>query len=362
MTPENQLALSFYKEIAVISKDHDVHLVQHVESGEIYIKKHASIECFPVYDTLQKSAFPSVPEIIELIPDADSLTIIEEYIHGKNLEQVLEQRLFSEKETAHIIIDLCKILKPFHDHFPKIIHRDIKPSNLILEKHGHLYLIDFDAAKTYNPNKTKDTVLMGTVDYAAPEQYGFLQSDQRTDIYSIGILMNKMLTGSLPSETLAAGRLGKIIQSCTALNPDDRYASCDQLAQALRNSVAPPAAAVPVNTINTTNAAAASAPRKKTPLQHILVFLAGVLLTASAIQTEFTNEGNQPYTGYSLWINRIGFSISLLLCLLYYTNYFNLRNTFPWKKKASGRADAGRLALGGFLCLLIPVFFVVLLE
>lgn len=364
MTPENQLTLSFYKEIAVISKEHDVHLVQHVETGEIYIKKHASIECFPVYDTLQKSAFPSVPEIIELIPDADSLTIIEEYIHGKNLEQILEQRLFSEKETAHIIIDLCNILKPFHDHFPKIIHRDIKPSNLILEKHGHLYLIDFDAAKTYNPNKTKDTVLMGTVDYAAPEQYGFLQSDQRTDIYSIGILMNKMLTGSLPSETLAAGRLGKIIQTCTALNPDDRYASCDQLAQALKNSVAPPAAAVPVNTVNIANAAAAPGPvpKKKTPLQHILVFLAGVLFVSISMTSDFTNAENQPYTGYSLWVNRIGSAIALLFCLIYYANYFNLRNTFPWKKKSSGLANIGRLALGGFLCLLIPVFFVVLLE
>ena len=359
MTPENQLTLSFYKEIAVISKEHDVHLVQHVETGEIYIKKHASIECFPVYDTLQKSAFPSVPEIIELIPDADSLTIIEEYIHGKNLEQILEKRLFSEEETAHIIIDLCKILKPFHDHFPKIIHRDIKPSNLILEKHGHLYLIDFDAAKTYNPNKTKDTVLMGTVDYAAPEQYGFLQSDQRTDIYSIGILMNKMLTGSLPSETLAAGRLGKIIQTCTALNPDDRYASCDQLAQALKNSIVPPAAAVPVNT---SNAAVEPAPKKKTPLQHSLVFLTGVFFTYVSMTTEFTQENNQPFTGYSLWVNRIGSAIALLLCLIYYTNYFNLRNRYPWKKKSSGIREAGRLLLGGFLCFLIPVVFVLFLE
>ena len=72
------------------------------------------------------------------------------------------------------------------------------------------------------------------------------------------------------SETLAAGRLGKIIQTCTALNPDDRYASCNQLAQALKNSIVPPAAAVPVNT---SNAAVEPAPKKKTPLQHSLVFL-----------------------------------------------------------------------------------------
>ena len=198
-----------------------------------------------------------------------------------------------------------------------------------MEKHGHLYLIDFDAAKTYNPNKTKDTVLMGTVDYAAPEQYGFLQSDQRTDIYSIGILMNKMLTGSLPSETLAAGRLGKIIQTCTALN----------------NSIVPPAAAVPVNT---SNAAVEPAPKKKTPLQHSLVFLTGVFFTYVSMTTEFTQENNQPFTGYSLWVNRIGSAIALLLCLIYYTNYFNLRNRYPWKKKSSGIREAGRLLLGGF--------------
>ncbi len=360
MTPENQLRLSFYKEIAVISKEHDVHLVQHVESGEIYIKKHASIECFPVYDTLQKLAFPSVPEILELIPDTDSLTIIEEYIHGKSLEQIMEQRLFSEKETAHIILDLCEILKPFHNHSPKIIHRDIKPSNLILEKHGHLCLIDFDAAKTYNPNKTKDTVLMGTVDYAAPEQYGFLQSDQRTDIYSIGILMNKMLTGELPADSLASGPLGKIIETCVALNPDDRFANCDQLAMAIKRYITPHAAATPVNA--ETADSAPPAPKKKTLLQHVLIFLAGALLVASSMTTEFTNSDGQLYTGNALWLNRIGFSIALSLCVVYYANYFNLRNTFPWKKKSSGLANFGRLALGGFICFVIPVFFVGFFE
>ena len=168
-----------------------------------------------------------------------------------------------------------------------------------------------------------------------------------------------MLTGSLPSETLAAGRLGKIIQTCTALNPDDRYASCDQLAQALKNSIVPPAAAVPVNT---SNAAVEPAPKKKTPLQHSLVFLTGVFFTYVSMTTEFTQENNQPFTGYSLWVNRIGSAIALLLCLIYYTNYFNLRNRYPWKKKSSGIREAGRLLLGGFLCFLIPVVFVLFLE
>ena len=120
-------------------------------------------------------------------------------------------------------MDLCQILKPLHEYDPPIIHRDIKPSNLILDSQNHLFLIDFDASKNYNPDKSRDTVLMGTEDYAAPEQYGFLQSSERTDIFSVGVLANKMLTGVLPSESRPVGPFQSIISKCLSIDPQDRY-------------------------------------------------------------------------------------------------------------------------------------------
>jgi len=363
MSPENELILSFYKEAAYIDQAHQVSLVQHVETGEFFVKKIVSIDCLPVCTAIKENSFPSVPQIIQLIDDSPRLIIIEEYIHGKNLEKILAERLFSEKETVHIILKLCEILMPLHQHVPAIIHRDIKPSNLILEKHGNLYLIDFDASKAYDPDKKRDTVLMGTTDYAAPEQYGFQQSDQRTDIYSIGVLMNKMLTGRLPSESMAGGILGEVIRTCTALDPDNRFPSCRHLSDALKKAYAPKEF---VSTSSHKNSAPAPmpvpVPKKKKLWQHILLFLTAAVFTAACLDTDFTNENNIPYTGYSLWVNRIGFAASILLTMVYFSGYFNLRNRFPWKKKSSGIHEILRLALGGFICFCIPVLFVVFLE
>lgn len=350
MIPENELILSFYRETAYIDQAHQVSLVQHIETGEFFVKKIISTDCLPVCKAIKENDFPSVPQIVELIDDGSRLIVIEEYIHGKNLEKILSERLFSKEETVDIILKLCKILEPMHQHVPAIIHRDIKPSNLILDKHGNLYLIDFDASKAYDPGKKRDTVLMGTTDYAAPEQYGFQQSDQRTDIYSIGVLMNKMLTGRLPSENMATGVLGEIIAACTALDPVNRYPSCRHLSDALKKAFAPKVSP------------SAPSQKRKKPWQHILLFLTAALFTAACMTTDVTDGNNIPYTSYSLWVNRIGMAASILLTMLYFSGYFNLRNRLPWKKRSTDISELFRLALGGFIFFSVPILFVVFLE
>lgn len=74
---------------------------------------------------------------------------------------------------------------------------------------------------------------MGTVGYASPEQLGVAQSDARTDIYAVGVLLNVMITGKHPSEKLAKGKAGRIVRKCTNVNPDERYQSAKKLALAL---------------------------------------------------------------------------------------------------------------------------------
>jgi serine/threonine protein kinase len=102
----------------------------------------------------------------------------------------------------------------------------------MIAKDGRVFLIDLNAARKIS-NASKDTVVMGTVGYASPEQLGITQSDERTDIYATGVLLNVMLTGKHPSEKLATKKGGRIVRKCTDISPKKRYQSADKLYKAL---------------------------------------------------------------------------------------------------------------------------------
>ena len=183
MTLEQEYTLSFYREITEINRTHRVSLVQHTETQQLFVKKVLTYYHPDVLSRLRSHPVPGVPKIHELIQDGDTLIVIEDYIHGETVAQLLERRgTLSEEESISIIRQLCGILRPLHAASPPIVHRDIKPSNLILSQDGTLYLIDFNAAKTSQQSASRDTDLIGTHGYAAPEQYGFAPSGPGTDI------------------------------------------------------------------------------------------------------------------------------------------------------------------------------------
>ena len=95
-------------------------------------------------------------------------------------------------------------------------------------------LIDFNASKKFDSGKNYDTCLMGTAEYAAPEQFGFSQSDARTDIYALGILLNILITGCFPKDVLCSGSAARVVTKCTQMDPARRYSSVLQLKSALR--------------------------------------------------------------------------------------------------------------------------------
>lgn len=239
MTLEEQCRLSFYKEIAGLGNHENVKLVQHIETQRIYVKKIQSVYNKEIYELLRKLHSRHVPEIIECVEENDRLILIEEYIQGESLaEHIQYHGLYDEEEAAKIFVTLCDILNLFHHFQPPIIHRDLKPENVIMTDDGVLKLVDFNTAKRVIAGKSQDTVLIGTREYAAPEQYGFAQSDARTDIYSMGVMLNYLLTGHYPKEKLyqaeeqstgrsisaASGRLfTEIIRKCTEFSPDMRY-------------------------------------------------------------------------------------------------------------------------------------------
>lgn len=136
-----------------------------------------------------------------------------------------------------IICRLCDILSQLHSFDPPIIHRDIKPMNVMISNDEVVKLIDFDAARENVVGEVEDTYLMGTKEFAAPEQYGFGQSDARTDIYALGIMLNVMLTGEVPKNRIYGNdskTLTKIIKKCIMLEPDKRYKNVNELKRNLQ--------------------------------------------------------------------------------------------------------------------------------
>lgn len=175
-----------------------------------------------VYEKMQKIHCSNLPAI-EYIKETDGFAIIvEEYIQGDTLDYLLEHKPLQEEYAIRILRQVCQGLR--YLHAAGAVHRDIKPENIIL-RGDEAVLIDFDASRICKPTHTADTQIMGTTGYAAPEQYGLAQTDSRTDIYALGVLLNVMLTRQHPATILAEGPLRQVIETCTATNVDQRYGS-----------------------------------------------------------------------------------------------------------------------------------------
>lgn len=174
-----------------------------------------------VYQTLQELSQPCLPTVYELSVDGETTTVVEEFIEG----QTVGSAKLSEKQCRGIVRELCDVLAFLHGK--GIIHRDIKPSNILLAGDGHIRLIDFDAARMPRKDSEQDTMLLGTRGYAPPEQYGFAQTDERADIYALGVTMKQLL-----GEKADKPGYRKILSRCTNLDPDKRYQSARQVARA----------------------------------------------------------------------------------------------------------------------------------
>ena len=185
---------------------------------------------------------PNLPTIVDVIERKDALLIVMDYIEGRSLEDIVqEQGPLDEKSVIRWAKQLCDVLHYLHTRTPPIIYRDMKPSNVMLKPDGNVVLIDFGAAREYKPQNLKDTVLLGTRGYAAPEQYrSDGQSDGRTDIYSLGITVFRLLTGENP-ESLCPIRkfrpdisvgIENIVIKCTKTLKQERYQSARELFEA----------------------------------------------------------------------------------------------------------------------------------
>lgn len=184
-----------------------------------------------VYKFLSKISFSNLPAIYEVSESDGNVIVLEEFISGITVADVLLDGLYDERGVKHIVKEICNALTILHSY--GIVHRDIKPENIMITSEGTIKLIDFDVARLFKNGQSKDTKIMGTTGYAAPEQFGLAQSDERTDIFAIGVLMNVMLTGEHPSKKLYKGRLTKTIEKCIQLDPQKRYPTVEELKKSL---------------------------------------------------------------------------------------------------------------------------------
>jgi serine/threonine protein kinase len=177
-----------------------------------------------------------LPKFEPQIKNGSSVFTLRVYTEGVSLEEYLENYPdVSEELTVHIIKELCDILEVLHSQPTPIIHRDITPSNVIIDPRDHsVTLIDFGASRKYCKESDCDTVAVATRGFAAPEQFGFAQTDARTDIYSLGIMLRYMLTGTIEQRRLISNRaLEMIVTKCNALDPKNRFQSAGDLRKAL---------------------------------------------------------------------------------------------------------------------------------
>ena len=182
------------------------------------------------YEELYSINCANLPLIYDVITLDDGQIVLEEFIEGVTIADVMESGKYRYMGTRKVLRSVCHALTVLHER--GIVHRDVKPENVMISKDGRVVLIDFNAARKIS-SASKDTVIMGTVGYASPEQLGVAQSDARTDIYALGVLLNVMITGKHPSEKLAKGKAGRIVRKCTSVNPDERYQSAEKLAHVL---------------------------------------------------------------------------------------------------------------------------------
>lgn len=230
MTLEEESRLSFYRELTVLDEKKNIVLVQDIRNSELCVKKTLDIYSRDVYEQLASVRIEGVPAVKECVADDGKLIVVEEYVQGRSLKQVLdEQGLLNEEQAYDIAVQLADILVRLHQLEPAIVHRDIKPSNIIIQKNGHVNLIDFNAARHVNADKNEDTRMLGTVYFAAPEQFGFGQSDERTDIYGLGATINYIMTGDKPGAGIAECRFSDILKKCLMVDAKDRYQSAEEL-------------------------------------------------------------------------------------------------------------------------------------
>lgn len=213
-------------------KQSKIYLYKHNNSGKQLIERISSNRNDEVFRILKNKEIKNLLKVYDVCTDDNGLIVLEEYIEGKSLLQIIENGPLPIKTACRYAYNICNALNGLHSL--GIVHRDIKPSNIIVNKNNEAVLIDLGIARLVSSNGEKDTQELGTVGYAAPEQFGLSQTGKSTDIYSLGILLNIMITGVHPAIDVAKGPVKRIINKSISTQISKRYSDAKNMQRDLR--------------------------------------------------------------------------------------------------------------------------------
>lgn len=190
-----------------------------------------------------------IPRVVDYFISGGRGYLVMERIEGLTLEEIAlnNKKPLDEKEVLTWALQICETLKYLHSHEPPIIFRDLKPSNIMLTIEERVVLIDFGIARVYSPEKSHDTVALGTPGYSPPEQYGKSQTTPASDLYSLGTTMFFLLTQAdmahfnfrfppvREKNPEVSPQLERVLVKCLDLTPRERYQEAKELAGELQN-------------------------------------------------------------------------------------------------------------------------------
>jgi serine/threonine protein kinase len=203
-----------------------------IKDNIVYILKRIYSDEMALYKKLIEINNPNIVKFFEMIVFDNQLFVVEEYIQGVTLQSYIEENgALDDESVKKISLAICNGLSQIHNL--GIVHRDITPGNIMISNSGEIKIIDFGISRLEKNSQTKDTQILGTQGYAAPEQYGFSQTNNKADIYALGVLINYMKTLKLPNEQLTIGVYSEIVTKCTQIDENRRYQDIDSVSIAI---------------------------------------------------------------------------------------------------------------------------------
>lgn len=219
-----------YEYVELYHYDDKRSLVMNQMTGELRMMKKLTYFDINVYQYLAQNFNPHIPKIFSYQLSIDNkLVVYEEAIQGDTFDVIIKDRNMPDEKKISYFQALLEGLEFLHSAPHPIIHRDLKPANIMLSDRGEVVILDYDAAKIYKPDSSGDTTFLGTAGVAAPEQYGFMQSDPRSDIYAVG----RMLADAFPGNE----RIQKIAAKAMSFDPQNRYSGVKELSAVLANKL-----------------------------------------------------------------------------------------------------------------------------
>ena len=214
-----------YEEIGEIGNNRELRTILiRSSNGEIQVYKEIPRNSSEVFRRIQEKPHPNIVRINALkVVDEELCGVFMEFFPSDTLDdRIIQRGKIPLEETKRIMLQICAAV--YHFHKEGIVHRDLKPLNILINQDGIVKISDFGIARIFKKERFSDTEILGTAGYAAPEQFGFYQTDEKTDIFALGVIMNRMLTGKMPVDELYGGdvKVGAIIRRCILMNPAER--------------------------------------------------------------------------------------------------------------------------------------------